>query len=66
MTSTYFCGKIALDFGHDPGWSCFCLNSVIGEQYLKVLLTFSQNYSIIKYSYKVKNKIKSKYEVIKL
>ena len=51
-------------FGHDPFWSCFCQNSVLKKQFQKVLLTFSQNCSIIKY--KVKNKIKSKYKVIKL
>ena len=51
--SSYFCRKIGLDFGHDSCWSCFCLNSALKEQ---VLLTFSQNFSIIKY--KVKNKVK--------
>ena len=56
MISSYFCRKIGLDFWHDPCWSCFCLNSALKEQVLKVLLTFSQNYSIIKY--KVKNKVK--------
>ena len=49
MISSYFSGKIGLDFGHDPCWSWFCLNSVLKEKVLKVLLTFSQNYSIIKH-----------------
>ena len=44
-----FLGKIGFDFGHDPCWSWFCLNSVLKEQFLKVLLTFSRNYSIIRY-----------------
>ena len=39
--------ETGLDFWHEPCWSCFCLNSVLKEQFLKVLLTFSQNYSII-------------------
>ena len=56
----------SMDFGHGPCCFCFRISSFLKEQFLKILLAFSQNYSIVKYSYKVKTKIKSKYKVIKL
>ena len=34
--------KIGFDFGCGLCWSCFCLQSVLKEQFLKILLTFSQ------------------------
>ena len=39
-------GGIGLDFVCGPCWSCFYLNCVLKEQFFKVLLTSSQNYSI--------------------
>ena len=33
--------KIGFDFGCGLCWSCFCLQSVLKEQFLKITLTFS-------------------------
>ena len=39
---TYFWGRNGFYFGYGLSWSCFCLQSVLEEQFLKVLQTFSQ------------------------
>ena len=44
-------------FGIDHCWSCFYLESVLKKQFLRILLTFSQNYSIHNsFHYKIRGK----------